>query len=371
MNECFPANFCLVDAIELVATDADLRNLYDFFAQYRHREFSANERVIVFHCDTDYYPSLTSAGNNVYNLIQIMSESGISTDHVIILSNSIGLSKEVQELASQLNITAPQVIDFVLWYAYPSFVPGQVPGNKSKKFLYSCLNGVTKTHRSTMVALLYEYGLSQLGMISYHPDSRTADADDHQTVQAQKQPLILNDRFFRITQPFTRYNNDLSMCQKSKQLHIKHAKLLSSAIKHESITGDPNSTETRFVVPFLQESLIYIITETVGNYPYPWFSEKTWKSMSSMMPFMLLGPQHSLKTLRSWGFQTFRDFWDEGYDELPVVYDRAEHIVKNLCQLQSADWNQLYEKMLPILYHNFEHLKTFQQIQLDKIRNLL
>ena len=93
--------------------------------------------------------------------------------------------------------------------------------------------------------------------------------------------------------------------------------------------------------------------------------------MSSMMPFMLLGARHSLKTLREWGFQTFENFWDESYDEMPLAYNRAEHIVKNLCQLKSADWNQLYQEMLPILNHNFEHLKTFQQSQLEKIRNLI
>lgn len=76
------------------------------------------------------------------------------------------------------------------------------------------------------------------------------------------------------------------------------------------------------------------------------------------MPFIILGPQHSLKYLRDYGFKTFHDFWSEDYDQEPDPYRRIEIIADTLYELDrmSRDAKQnLYQSMQPIIAHNFEH----------------
>lgn len=370
---CFPEQLVVVDTVTLVNVDADLKSLYDFFSRYQNYTFSAQERILVFHPDTDYYPSVDGAGNTVFNLIQIIADLDISTDHLIILTNTIGLKKEIVELCDQTNLSCPTVIDFTLWYVYPDQLPAHVANTEPKEYLFSCLNGIKKSHRSTMIGLLHQHDLMGVGIVSYNPHSTATPVREerNQIDQGQQHPLTLQNRFLRTTLPFTRYNDDMSNCVRSKQLQTTYSQYLASPIKHQLIVGAPNSPGTRFFVPFLQKALVYVITETVGNYPYAWFSEKTWKSMSSKLPFMLLGPPHSLKTLKNFGFKTFSDFWNEDYDNLPNTYDRAQVIVKNLVGLKSVNWNQLHQELLPILDYNFEHLFAFQQHELNKIKNLL
>jgi hypothetical protein len=46
------------------------------------------------------------------------------------------------------------------------------------------------------------------------------------------------------------------------------------------------------------------------------------------MPFVIVGTQGSLKYLRSYGFKTFGDLWDESYDDEPDDSKRIEKIAQ-------------------------------------------
>lgn len=106
------------------------------------------------------------------------------------------------------------------------------------------------------------------------------------------------------------------------------------------------------------ESLLYLVTETVADGRRQHLTEKSFKPICLQMPFIILGPQHSLKYLRDYGFKTFHDFWSEDYDQEPDPYRRIEIIADTLYELDrmSRDAKQnLYQSMQPIIAHNFEH----------------
>jgi hypothetical protein len=375
VGEKLSTNPDLLEIILLSEYEWRLDDLYHLLKPYQDYIFSANQRVVILHHESDYYPSLCSAGNKIYNFLQIIADLNISTDHIVILSNTIGLGREVAQLCASLNIAPPQVIDFTLWYVFPEQLPQQYAVNEKQEFLYTCLNGMNRSHRSTTMALLYKHGLENLGMISYYNgatsqkiQSTMIESQFIKKVGSPMSTLSLPGKVLRITAPFSRFNDDLSLCPRSKSLHVEFVAQLSNSIKHPAITGEPNSDETIFEAGFLRKSLVYLITESVGNYPYPFFTEKTWKAMVSKMPFVLVGAQHSLKTLKDWGFRTFSDFWDEGYDDLPNIYDRAECIVKNLVSLKNEDYVRMYQKILPTVEHNFNHLPVFREQELNKIK---
>ena len=177
----------------------------------------------------------------------------------------------------------------------------------------------------------------------------------------------------RTTTPPTIFNDDLIHDEYSHKLISKHQEfLLEKNYRNPSIVGEKDSKATYFNASFLEKSFVYVITETVSEYPYPYFSEKTWRAILCKMPFMIVGSQHSLKQLKEFGFKTFDKWWDESYDNLLTTKERISHIVKNLEILSKLSLNgltQIKKSMIPVLHHNYEHIKTFKNTDLENIRN--
>jgi hypothetical protein len=85
------------------------------------------------------------------------------------------------------------------------------------------------------------------------------------------------------------------------------------------------------------ESLLYLVTETVATGRRHHLTEKTFKPIAMGMPFVIVGTQGSLKYLRSYGFKTFGDLWDESYDDEPDDSKRIEKIAQVLKLLDGLE----------------------------------
>jgi len=176
----------------------------------------------------------------------------------------------------------------------------------------------------------------------------------------------------RTTTPATRVNDDLELDNKYHEILNAHAgQFFNKRYCHPLIPGKSNDLPTFFHSDFLNYSFVYVITETVGDYPYPYFSEKTWKAMLAGMPFMIVGSKNSLQTLQSVGFKTFDHWWSEDYDSLPTVAERIDAIVNELKKLSKLNYKSLTslkKEMHSTLQHNFEHLGVFRKNDLDNIK---
>ena len=112
-----------------------------------------------------------------------------------------------------------------------------------------------------------------------------------------------------------------------------------------------------------------IVCETYfsGRSFYP--TEKIWRPIMLKTPFIVHGPQGYLDNLRRLGFQTFDQWWPEGYSEDPPEYQVVE-IVELFKMLSNKSADQLatmYAEMQPVLEHNLSTLqrltpRDFQQI---------
>lgn len=95
-------------------------------------------------------------------------------------------------------------------------------------------------------------------------------------------------------------------------------------------------------------------------------TEKLWRTIIARRPFIVISNRNYLNNLRKLGFQTFNEFWDEGYDEYEgsqriIEFEKVLEILAVL-PLHSLD-NKLKE-MQHILDHNF---KTFINLTPSKI----
>lgn len=99
---------------------------------------------------------------------------------------------------------------------------------------------------------------------------------------------------------------------------------------------------------------VEIVCETFfsGNTFFP--TEKTWRSIALGTPFIVQGPQYFLHRLHDMGFETFENWWDEGYTEDPAEHQCFEikQVIDYLGKKTKHEINKMYQEMIPVLEHN-------------------
>ena len=123
------------------------------------------------------------------------------------------------------------------------------------------------------------------------------------------------------------------------------------------------------------ESLLYLVTETVATGRRHHLTEKTFKPIAMGMPFVIVGTQGSLKYLRSYGFKTFGDLWDESYDDEPDDSKRIQKLAQVLKLLDGLEEHRqdIFESAHEIVKHNWNHFYGggFESILWQELKDML
>jgi hypothetical protein len=109
-------------------------------------------------------------------------------------------------------------------------------------------------------------------------------------------------------------------------------------------------------------SFVDVINETRFAQPTANFSEKVFQAIQYQKPFIVVGPPKTLEYIRSLGFKTFNDYWDESYDDelhhgerLAKIFDILEQIINTPID----ELRNMYDNMRPIVEHNLNRYKEF------------
>jgi hypothetical protein len=160
--------YTVLDIIDLIQYDSQLEKLDQLLSKYTNHTFSFNERILIFHHDTDYYTSVESSGFTLYNLCVLLKKHRIPHEFLIMFTNHYGIEKEVAHLSEQICNSLPfKVVCTSQWYDYSD----QLVGDNSVPIienLFCCLNGVNREHRVLTLCYLKEQDLLSQGTISYH-----------------------------------------------------------------------------------------------------------------------------------------------------------------------------------------------------------
>ena len=117
--------------------------------------------------------------------------------------------------------------------------------------------------------------------------------------------------------------------------------------------------------------LVEIVCESyfTGQTFFP--TEKTWRPILLKTPFMVQGPVNFLKNLKSLGFKTFNDYWDESYDEDPswVAVQTIKNNLDTLSKLNDLEIYEMYLSMKDILEHNYKLALTITSKDFHKIND--
>ena len=185
----------------------------------------------------------------------------------------------------------------------------------------------------------------------------------------------MTDYYLRSVLPASTHNDELVLDRDTWSIIVRNStEFAGRSYQHPLIANLPKKLPPATPMTCLQNSFVYLITESMCEHTPVYFTEKTWKAMTSLAPFMLIGSRHSLSKLRDFGFTTFDRWWDESYDSLPTAAQRIRAVVqelKALSKLSKSKLAELRKEIEPVVLHNHAHLKVFQQADLDHISKYL
>ncbi len=210
---------------------------------------------------------------------------------------------------------------------------------REKKFL--CLNGAFRASRIKIVSELFRNGLDNDGYISLIGNYR-ADLP----IKSDLQSELDNDTikyFMDIIYPKIPIVVDLE-----KDIELIEPYIGNSYVHEMYINSYFN---------ILTETSYNYENSIIGNNIFP--TEKTYRAIFGMQPFIVVTNPGFLKFLKSMGFETFPEFFDESYDEIENPWERMYIIVKEIkkiCSLSLEELHDRYYNIFDKLEHNRNRL---------------
>jgi hypothetical protein len=150
-------------------------------------------------------------------------------------------------------------------------------------------------------------------------------------------------------------------------------------IQHAPLLKEPEQSYP--IIPYTQSDIIRacqwhksffvdIVCETIHDDRNFFLTEKFWRSIITRTPFILHGPQWILENVRALGFQTFGQWWDEGYSQDPGLHRITEikKVIAHLAALPKDKIIEMYEDMETVLEHNFQNFLALDLKDLAQVK---
>lgn len=214
--------------------------------------------------------------------------------------------------------------------------------NIKKKLLLN-LNANIKWHRLALVSIL-----------------------KNQTDIFEKSYISFVGRNYGYTMTADRYKNDPDLTYVIHDFFRKNDidknNFMNLLNNWKPITLDLSPTEVhnndRKFQPFIyNDTLFSIISESEYVEDVLFVTEKTYKAIHNFHPFMIWGNPNVLQYLKSLGYETYTELFDESYDQERDNHIRLNKIrnnINNLNNLNISDYHDAYLSVKNKLIYNYE-----------------
>jgi len=213
--------------------------------------------------------------------------------------------------------------------------------NKIRPYKFLCNNKtMSKSHRATMGYFSIKYNLLNDGLFSF-------------IEKISKHSLYTNINYL-IQNPNMEYIEKLE-AMLPYELDTHH--LLPN---QKGSFGATNNKKDWY-----SETYINLVTETFFG-PNVFLSEKIFKPLSNLQPFIVLGDYGTLAELKRLGFKTFEPFIDESYDlemENKARINKIEIEIEKLKNKSIEEIHEWYYSIKDILIHNQNHMYSFSDYE--------
>ena len=350
-------DYKVLDIIDLLKFDHNLSLLRERLLAVKKDSYAPNERIVILHNDHEYFYHDHPTGFNTHNLFTIIRQLDLPLFVFLIITNHSNYQKSIAPFVVSKHdcpeIYNPLMHDLSYRMLSRSGVFAAAP-KKDIKFHALSMLGTARAHRIKLFQFYKSNNLQNQIKFTFANPSAKLSSTEYSVVINANDNSITNDLVYsyphRINESWC---SDLS----------RHPFLQSLDCIKPEITTDGNIGSSGF--DFYNQFAVEIVTETVFAYPYVNITEKTFRPILMLTPFVMAGCAGVLKHLRSFGLRTFNAYWDESYDNIQDPQERMIAICQLIDQITSIPLIQLadmYTEMLPDLEHN-------KQVLLDHVNN--
>ena len=163
----------------------------------------------------------------------------------------------------------------------------------------------------------------------------------------------------------TQHTNNQGVHLKDYQIQDLRFKAdIGAILNHIPNNTSSASSSADYDADDLTSTRVSVVLETVVDSSKIHLTEKILRPIACAHPFVLAAGPGALTYLRSYGFKTFSDFWDESYDNETDTVLRLEKITVTMQQIQNLspdDW----QKIQCIAEYNQQHF--FSEELMDQV----
>jgi len=217
---------------------------------------------------------------------------------------------------------------------------------ESRDKLFTCLNRADKLWRKVFCSTMYSLNLFDDSYFSYTGfkyDMPNSDTETIEEWQAIDEDLSSNIAAFELQMPY--HCDDLTDADHNN---------------HKFINTD-----------FYANAYWNVVVETQFKQQTVFLTEKTFKPILNLQPFVIVGNAYSLKMLKQLGYKTFGNIISEEYDEITNSEERMREVLTVLYSISSRsnkDQMNMINLMKEILEYNQQH---FIKPKVQRINNYL
>ena len=271
----------------------------------------------------------------------MIKKYNIKTSNIYFISNDTKLSDNYDTWTEKYNVPKINIITLNRYleeakpwvrdidkYPIEDFKTDRI---REKKF--TCLNGAFREHRLKIVSELFRSGLENDGYISYIVNTgyNNEHSKESEIDNIDKDLLkYYMDKIFPKIPIATELEKDMELIEP----------YISTSYVHEMYTNSYFSIIN-------ETSYNWNSTSIIDNNIY--LTEKTYRPIFGMQPFIMVSNPGVLKHLRALGFETFPEFFDESYDEIKNPWGRIDTIltqIKEICNLSNEEIHDRYQRIL-------------------------
>ena len=322
----YPINLTIFDYT------ADYIDLMDEFS--RNRLIAGDFKLAIFHSEGD------DPDPEIYDwLLFICKKYKITNDSIRFITANYKLRDELPFIYFP---------DDEVYYRYlhaneTNFVTTHNLEQRNKKF--TCLIGADKTWRKVYASNLFNMGLTDHGNFSY--------TGYHNNTSDHRLRDIHNWRGFDDTLVQDLLSFDMRV-----------------PIKCDDLTIADHNNHKLINHKFYNDAYFNFVVEAHFETDTCYLTEKTFKPILNLQPFIIIGNPGSIALLHDLGYKTFNDVIRETYDNVTDFQNRMTELLKisyDLCNLSNRHHQRIQEIISDILLHNQRQLLAPKVNRINKL----
>jgi hypothetical protein len=292
-----------------------------------------------------FYDQEPILGEFNYNLLDYVCNNFLAGNEFILVTTEKN-SDTVNQIRAKYNCPVVYYFHHVFaahdWFRGSKYDSLLIKPNKrrlTKKYItFNRLTGGIRAYRSLLISELIKHNILDQGYVSYDSDCSLGGSYVDHIQNLVKENLITQDLANSSINNINLIDLPLRIDYKDQEYIPNHSFVLSATKQS-------------------QESFCYVVTETCFWHRRDHLTEKIFKPIVSRMPFILVGPAHNLKYLRSYGFRTFSKWINESYDDIedPVLrLDAISQELARLCKFSLSELESMLAEMQEDLDYNYK-----------------